>query len=97
MKWCAERPLAAIFIVIVSTVMVLPLITAAVLMPIAILMDFGSYLGNKGWLYVMYMLLFQGMTLALLFMFLFSAAFIVASSATVLHSYGVTTDILQKK
>ncbi|CAH2014359.1 unnamed protein product [Acanthoscelides obtectus] len=50
-----------------------------------------------GWLYVMYMLLFQGMTLALLFMFLFSAAFIVASSATVLHSYGVTTDILQKK
>ncbi|CAH2014361.1 unnamed protein product [Acanthoscelides obtectus] len=50
MKWCAERPLAAIFIVIVSTVMVLPLITAAVLMPIAILMDFGSYLGNKGFL-----------------------------------------------
>nr|CAI5853748.1 unnamed protein product [Callosobruchus analis] len=48
-------------------------------------------------MYVIYMLLFQGVTLGILFMLLFGIAFIVASSATVLHSYGVTPNMLQKR
>nr|CAI5853747.1 unnamed protein product [Callosobruchus analis] len=47
-KWCAERPMTALFMVIFSTVLVLPLITASVLMPIALLLDFSNYLGTKG-------------------------------------------------
>ncbi|VEN44593.1 unnamed protein product [Callosobruchus maculatus] len=96
-KWCAERPMTALLMVIFSTVLVLPFITASVLMPVALLLDFSNYLGSKGWIYVIYMLLFQVVTLGLLLMLLFGIAFIVASSATVLHSYGVTPNLLQKR
>nr|CAH7747226.1 unnamed protein product [Callosobruchus chinensis] len=47
-KWCAERPMTALFMIIFSTVLVLPLITASVLMPVALLLDFSTYLGTKG-------------------------------------------------
>ncbi|CAH1174194.1 unnamed protein product, partial [Phaedon cochleariae] len=47
MRWCAERPAISLVLVILFTIILLPLITATVLIPFAILLDLSHFLATK--------------------------------------------------
>ncbi|KAG5892991.1 hypothetical protein JTB14_031842 [Gonioctena quinquepunctata] len=87
MEFSAERPAAALAMVIIFSMILLPLITAAVLTPFSMFLDLSHFLASKGLLYVLYTLVFQVIALAGLILVLFCVAFFVAGSLTMLHSY----------
>ncbi|XP_019866162.2 uncharacterized protein LOC109595282 [Aethina tumida] len=86
-KFSLEHPFAALFIVITACAFILPIITVSVLMPVVWLVHFSQYVSKYGILYVMYIIFFQGVLLAVVLISLFFAAFALATSLSVVHSY----------
>ncbi|CAH0561203.1 unnamed protein product [Brassicogethes aeneus] len=86
-QFSIERPYTALAFIITLCVMILPLITISVLMPLVFLVHFSTYVSNYGMIYVMYIILFQGIIVVTILITLFLAAFALASSLSVIHSY----------
>ncbi|XP_018573742.1 uncharacterized protein LOC108912833 [Anoplophora glabripennis] len=86
-EWIARKPGTALTLVILSSVLVLPLVTSVALTPFIILLNLSNFLATKGVIYVLYMFLFQVITLAVLLAVLFFIAFGFATLLSLLHSY----------
>ncbi|KAJ3658751.1 hypothetical protein Zmor_010472 [Zophobas morio] len=89
LKWSVQRPVLSMTCVIVGTVTLLPLVTAATLMPMALLLTYTGVLASHGIFYVTYNVFIQGLLLAMVIVALFIISFAVATSVSVFHSYRI--------
>ncbi|CAH1371000.1 unnamed protein product [Tenebrio molitor] len=98
LKWSVQRPVLSMTLVIIGTVTLLPLVTAATLMPMALLLTYTGILASHGILYITYNIFIQGLLLAMVIVALFIASFAIATSASVFHSYKIfKTSVITKK
>lgn len=84
-------------LVVIGAVVLLPVVTAATLMPIALLLTYTGILASQGIFYITYNIFIQGMLLAMVIVALFVVGFATATSASVFHSYKIFKTVSIKK